>query len=157
MPYFLAYLLNSYEILGSFNNPLSDFFQKSYADTIPKLFDGEHAGGTINAALTTQLSALLTPTYRSEFATGSKFEKQRMALTANSIVAWKTTTPTKLFHGEMDDYIPFSISEKMYSDFRTKGVPETQIELVLIPDADHTTGVYTTGLKTILWFLSLKK
>jgi hypothetical protein len=45
----------------------------------------------------------------------------------------------------------------MYSDFRTKGVPETQIELVLIPDADHTTGVFDTGLKTIFWFLSLKK
>lgn len=157
MPYFLAYLLNSYKILGSFDNPMSDFFQERYADTIPKLFDGEHAGGTINAALTTQLSVLLTPSYRSEYATGSKFEKQRMALTANSIVAWKTTTPTKLFHGEMDDYIPFSISEKMYSDFKTKGVPDTQIELILIPDADHTSGVYGTGLQTILWFLGLKK
>jgi pimeloyl-ACP methyl ester carboxylesterase len=157
MPYFLAYLLNSYQILGSFNNKLTDFFQKPYADTIPKLFDGEHEGGSINAALTTQLSVLLTPEYRSEYETGSKFEKERTALAANSIVAWKTITPTKLFHGEMDDYIPFSISEKMYSDFRTKGVPETQIELVLIPDADHTTGVFDTGLKTIFWFLSLKK
>jgi len=157
MPYFLAYLLNSYQILGSFNNPMSDFFQEPYAAKIPGLFDGEHAGGTINAALNTQLPVLLSPVYRSEYATGSKFEQQRMALTANSIVAWKTTTPTKLFHGEMDDYIPFSISEKMFSDFRTKGVPETQIELILIPGADHTTGVYETGLKTILWFLSLKK
>jgi pimeloyl-ACP methyl ester carboxylesterase len=157
MPYFLAYLLNSYQILGSFNNPLSDFFQEPFASAIPGLFDGEHAGGSINAALTTQLSVLLTPAYRTGYAIDPDFEKERTALAANSIVAWKTTTPTKLFHGEMDDYIPFGISQKMWSDFRAIGVPETQIELILIPDADHTTGVYATGLQTILWFLTLKK
>jgi pimeloyl-ACP methyl ester carboxylesterase len=157
MPYFLAYLLNSYHILGSFNNPLADFFQEPFATAIPGLFDGEHAGGSINAALTTQLSVLLTPAYRTGYAIGPDFEKERTALAANSIVAWKTTTPTKLFHGEMDDYIPFGISQKMWSDFRAIGVPETQIELILIPDADHTTGVYATGLQTILWFLTLKK
>jgi dienelactone hydrolase len=157
MPYFLAYLFNSYEILGSFSNPLSDFFQEPYATNIPGLFDGEHSGGTINAALTTQLSSLLTPEYRAQYATGAKFEQQRTALLANSIVAWNTTTPTKLFHGELDDYIPFSLSEKMLSDFKAKGVPDTRITLTLIPDADHTSGVYATGLQTILWFLSLKK
>lgn len=157
MPYFLAYLLNSYEIIGSFSNPLTDFFQQPYATDIPGLFDGEHAGGTINAALTTQISALITSEYRTQYATSAKYQQERSALMANSIVAWNTTTPTKLFHGELDDYIPFSLSEQMYSDFRAKGVSETGITLTLIPGADHTSGVYATGLYTVLWFLGLKK
>ena len=157
MPYFLAYLLNSYQILGSFNNPLTDFFQEPYASTIPGLFDGQHPGGIINAALTTQLSKLLSPEYLTQYASGTKFEQVRSTLRANSIVAWNTTTPTKLFHGKMDEYIPFSLSEKMFSDFKASGVPDTKIMLIQIPDADHTTGVYATGLQTILWFLGLKK
>jgi pimeloyl-ACP methyl ester carboxylesterase len=157
MPYFLAYLLNSYHTIGSFSNPLSDFFQEPYATKIPGLFDGQNSGGTINSQLTTQISALLTPEYRTQYATNSKFNEQKSALTANSIVAWNTTTPTKLFHGEMDDYIPYSLSEKMLSDFKAKGVPDTKIELVQIAGADHENGVYETGFKTILWFLLLKK
>jgi len=157
MPYFLAYLLNSYEIIGSFSNPLSDFFQQPYAADIPGLFDGEHAGGTINAALTTQISALITPEYRTQYATSAKYQQERSALMANSIIAWNTTTPTKLFHGELDDYIPFSLSEQMYSDFRAKGVSDTGITLTMIPGKDHTEGVYLTGLYTVLWFLGLKK
>jgi pimeloyl-ACP methyl ester carboxylesterase len=157
MPYFLAYLLNSYHTIGSFSNPLSDFFQEPYATKIPGLFDGQNSGGTINSQLTTQISALLTPEYRTQYATNSKFNEQKSALTANSIVAWNTTTPTKLFHGEMDDYIPYSLSEKMLSDFKAKGVPDTKIELVQIAGADHENGVYETGFKTIMWFLTLKK
>jgi len=157
MPYFLAYLLNSYHNLGSFDNPLSDFFQEPYATNIPNLFDGEHAQGTINAALTTQLSSLFTPEFRTQYATSAKFEHFRSALMANSIVPWNTTTPTKLFHGEKDDYIPFSLSERIFSDFKTAKVPESRISLTLIPNADHASGVYPTGFQTIIWFLSLKK
>ncbi len=157
MPYFLAYLLNSFHTIGSFSNPLSDFFQEPYATNIPGLFDGEHSGGSINAALTTQLSSLLTPEYIAGYATSSKYEQERSALTANSIVAWNTTIPTRLYHGELDDYIPFSLSEKMLNDFRAKGVSNTGVQLTIIPGADHSTGVYQTGLQTILWFLTLKK
>jgi pimeloyl-ACP methyl ester carboxylesterase len=157
MPFFIADLLNSYQILGSISNPLTDFFQQPYADTIPKLFDGEHSGGAINAALTQNLSDLLTPEYRAQYATGANFQPLRTALAANSVEAWNTKTPTKLFHGMDDDYIPASISQKMLSDFKAQGVPDSKIQLILIPGADHSSGVLPTGLQTILWFLSLKK
>jgi hypothetical protein len=156
MPYFLAYLLNSYVTIGAFTNPLSDFIQAPYAAKIPGLFDGKHSGSAINDELTTQMATLLTPEYRTGYATNAKFASVKSVFVSNSITAWNAKTPMKLFHGANDDYIPSEISTKMLADFKTEGVPDSQIQLVIIPDADHSTGVYPTGLQTILWFLSLK-
>lgn len=157
MPYFMAYLLNSYVTTGSFTNPLSDFIQAPYAAKIPGLFDGKHSGGAINAELTTQMANFLTPEYRAGYATDAKYAGVRSAFLSNSITAWNAKTPMKLFHGANDDYIPVSISQKILADFKTAGVPDSQIQLVIIPDADHTSGIYPAGMQTILWFLSLRK
>lgn len=157
MPYFMAYLLNSYVTTGSFTNPLSDFIQAPYAAKIPGLFDGKHSGGAINAELTTQMANFLTPEYRAGYATDAKYAGVRSAFLSNSITAWNAKTPMKLFHGANDEYIPVSISQKILADFKTAGVPDSQIQLVIIPDADHTSGIYPTGMQTILWFLSLRK
>ncbi len=157
MPYFLAYLLNSYQTIGSFTNPLTDLIQQPYAGLIPGLFDGTNSGGTINSKLTTKMADLLTAEYRTGYATNAKFASVRSAFLSNSITAWNAKTPMKLFHGEKDDYIPAGMSSKMLADFKTAGVADTQIQLVILPGADHTTGVYPTGMQTIMWFLSLKK
>jgi pimeloyl-ACP methyl ester carboxylesterase len=155
-PNFLAYVLNAYKLIGNISNPLSDFFNEPYASAIPGLFDGLHSGGSINSQLTTNLTNLLTPEYRNEFATNAKFAQIRSAFIANSITAWNTTTPTHLYHGTKDEVIPFSMSQRMLADFQTAGA-SGKVQLIPIPDADHTSGVYSTGLQTILWFLGLKK
>ncbi|MDD2304121.1 MAG: alpha/beta fold hydrolase [Prolixibacteraceae bacterium] len=157
MPYFLAYLLNSYDIIDAFTNPLTDFIQAPYAAKIPGLFDGMHSGGAINAELTTQMANFLTPEYRAGYATDAKFASARSAFLSNSITAWNATTPMKLFHGADDDLIPSGISQKMLADFKTAGMTDSKIQLVIIPDVGHTTGIYPTGMQTILWFLSLLK
>lgn len=155
MPYFLAYLLNSYDIIDAFTNPLTDFIQAPYAAKIPGLFDGMHSGGAINAELTTQMANFLTPEYRAGYATDAKFASARSAFLSNSITAWSATTPMKLFHGADDDLIPSGISQKMLADFKTAGMTDSKIQLVIIPGVGHTTGIYPTGMQTILWFLSL--
>jgi pimeloyl-ACP methyl ester carboxylesterase len=155
-PYFLAYVLNSYKAIGSISNPLTDFFNEPYASKIPGLFDGNHTGGAINAELTSNLSGLFTEDYRTNFETDTKFSGLRSVLKANSIVAWNISTPTKLFHGEMDEVIPLSMSQRMLADFKAKGVADSKIELFKIPEANHTSGVYEAGLQTIIWFLSFK-
>lgn len=156
MPFFIAYLLNAYKAIGLITNPLSDMIQEPYATLIPGLFDGTNNGGTINSKLTSHMSKFFTEEYRTGYATNTKFAGLRSALLANSVTAWKATTPMRLFHGANDDYIPIGVSQKMLADFKTAGVPDSQVQLVTIPNADHTTGVYPTGLQTIIWFLSLK-
>ena len=85
MPYFLAYLLNSYVTIGAFTNPLTDFIQAPYAAKVPGLFDGKHSGGAINAELTTQMANFLTPEYRAGYATDAKYAGVRSAFLSNSI------------------------------------------------------------------------
>jgi pimeloyl-ACP methyl ester carboxylesterase len=155
-PNFLAYVLNAYKAVGNISNPLSDFFNEPYASLIPGLFDGLHSGGSINSQLTTNLINLLTLEYRTEFDTNSKFSLVKSAFIANSINAWNTTTPTHLFHGTNDEVIPFSMSQKMLADFQTAGAT-AKVQLIPIPEANHTSGIYSTGLQTILWFWGMKK
>ncbi len=157
MPYFIAYLLNAYKTLGLITNPLSDMVREPYASLIPGLFNGTNSGVTINSELTTQMSKFFTDEYRTGYATSAKFAGLQSALFSNSVTAWKATTPMKLFHGANDNYIPIEVSRKMVADFKTAGMTDSQIQLVTIPNADHTTGVYPAGIQTILWFLSLKK
>ena len=157
MPFFIAYVLNSYRTIGLISNPLSDMIKEPYATLIPGLFDGTNSGGTINSKLTTKMADLFTAEYRTGFATNTKFAGLKSALLSNSVTAWKATTPMKLFHGAKDEYIPVGVSQKILLDFKTAGVSDSQIQLTIFPEADHTTGVYPTGLETIKWFLSLKK
>lgn len=157
MPFFIAYLLNSYKNVGLITNPLSDIIKEPYASLIPGLFDGTNSGGTINSKLTTKMADFFTQEYRTGYATASKFAVLKSAMASNSITAWKATTPMKLFHGANDEYIPPGVSQKILSDFKTAGMTDSQIQLTIIANADHTSGVYPTGLQTILWFLQLKK
>lgn len=158
-PYFLAYVVNSYRLLGLITNPLTDYFNEPYASKIPGLFDGKHTGGSINAALTPNLANLFTPEYLTQYSTSPKFLGLRTAMTANSIEAWDIQTPTRLYHGANDQVIPVSMSQKMFADLKTRMSANSNIELrlITIPEADHLGGVYPSGLETILWFLSLKK
>lgn len=157
MPYFLTYLLNAYHSIGLVSNPLSDFIQAPYAANIPGLFDGKHSGGSINSVLTTKMAELLTPEYLSEYSTNSKFTVLKSAFQANSVKAWSVSTPTRLYHGALDNYIPPGLSQKMLLDFRTLGVPDSKLQLVIVPGTDHETATTTVGFYTILWFLELKK
>lgn len=156
MPYFLAYVINAYKALGLFSNPLSDIIQQPYSDKISGLFDGMHSGEDINNELTTHITNLLTPECLTGLATDPKFSELRNALLANSITAWNISTPTQLYHGDQDTYIPLSLSQKMYADFKAAGVPDSKIELKIIPGFDHSAGVIPAGISTIAWFLSLK-
>ena len=156
-PCYVAYLLNSYQTIGLFTNPLSDLIKEPYASLIPTLFNGENTIGTINSKLTSKMADFLTSEYRTGYATDAKFVGVRSAFLSNSITAWNITTPTKLYHCKNDEVIPFSMSEKMLADFQTKGVTSSLIELVPVSGTDHISGAYSTGVETIIWFLQLMK
>jgi pimeloyl-ACP methyl ester carboxylesterase len=157
-PYLLAYMVDSYTKIGSISNPASDFFQAPYADKIPTLFDGLHSANEINAQLTTQIDALLTPEFRSSYLTSVKYSAFRSTINSNSVQPWSVSTPTKLFHGTADTDIPLGVSQRMLANFQVKDpANSSKIELVTIPLADHTTAIPVVAIETLNWFLQLKK
>lgn len=157
MPYFLTYLLHAYIAVGEITNPISDFIQEPYAAKIADLYDGEHTGGSINMELTTKMADLLTPEYRTEWDTNPKFTGLKTALLANSITAWNVSTPTRLYHGADDEFIPVGMSYQMMADFKTAGASDSVIEMIPpIEGKDHKSAVVPVGIETILWFLQMK-
>ena len=157
MPYFLTYVLNAYTILSLVPNPLSDFIQAPYAAQIPGLYDGNKSGGTIDAALTTKMADLLTPDYKDQYATNPKFAALNAAFIANSVAPWAMSTPTRLYHGAMDEEIPASMSQKTFEDLKAKGTPDSKVQLILLPGLGHSEGIVPVSILTILWFIELKK
>jgi len=156
MPYFLAYVINSYINIGAVTNPLTDFFQPVYAAKIPSLFDGLHTGGGINAELNTQIPTLLNADFRTSYTTNTKYTTFKSVIKANSVEAWSLSTKTKLFHGKDDVYIPSGVSSKMYTDFLAKDANnKDKLELRLV-SGDHSTAVTSVVFQTLSWFLQIK-
>lgn len=156
MPYFLAYLINSYANLGM-TTPVDSIFQEPYAGRIPNLFDGSKDGGAINAQLITNISELLQPGFIENWNKGGIYESLYTMLEDNTNSGYSTTTPTLLMHGMSDTYVPSFLSENLYTDFTvTNGVSTDLVTLIELPGMDHTDAIVPSGLASITWFIDIK-
>jgi len=135
--------------------PVDSVFNEPYASRIPGLYDGSKSGEEINEALTTQVNALFTENYRENYLTDTTFNSMRAALEENSIDAWATTTPTMIFHGTEDEFVPYQVSENIYNDFQSTGIPASRVVLQPLEGKGHTTGILPAGLASIEWILEM--
>lgn len=155
-PYFLTYVLNAYVSYGLVPNTISDFVNAPYASKIAGLYDGTHSADAINQELSTKIADLFTSDYRTSYASATKFASARSAFAANSVTPWMISTPTRLYHGTGDTYIPYSQSQTILAGFKAAGVPDSKIQLIAV-NGDHPTAVVPVGFATIKWFVELKK
>ena len=155
MPYFTGYMFNSYENLGFLSTPIDSVFQEPYATKIPTLYDGTLSGEEINAELTTSVADLFTENYVMNYQTDTTFNSLRETLVENSVEAWATSTPTRIYHGTADDFVPAQVSQNIYQDFMQLGVSDNQVMMFPLPDLGHTEAIVPTGLASIQWFLEL--
>ncbi len=154
MPYFAGYMFNSYMNLDITTTPIDSVFQDPYAGKIPTLYDGSKSGEQINQELTTSVADLFTANYRNNYHTDTTFSSLVAALEENSIGAWSTATPTRIYHGTDDQFIPYEVSETIYSEFQNEGAGNS-VELIPLDGLGHTTGIVPAGLLSIEWFLEL--
>lgn len=155
MPYFTGYMFNSYQNLGVMTTPIDSVFQEPYAEKIPALYDGTMSGEEINDELTTVVADLFTENYIANYETDTTFTSLRETLVDNSVEAWVTSTPTRIYHGTADDFVPTQVSANIYQDFLELGVSSNQVVMVPLPDLGHTEAIIPTGLASIQWFLEL--
>ncbi len=156
MPYYIGYIYNSFIQSGSITTPVAEVFKSPYDQRIMTLFDGTRSGGEINAQLTQTVADLFTEDYRVNWKTDEKYSSVVSGMTENSVAAWKTTTPTMIFHGLEDEYVPHQVSDNIYQEFLNKGVSTDVVKYFPITGADHESGVLPAQMAAFKWFIDLK-
>ncbi len=158
MPYYLAYVFSTMVQTGKIDQAIIDKIVKEpYADKITTLFDGIRTGGEINGELSKNVKEFFTEDFIENYKTSPDFKIIRDELRRNSVGFWKTSIPTKLFHGTADTDVPFATSQEAYDRMIELGTKKSAIELISIPNQDHSEAVIETEVATAEWFLELKK
>ena len=159
MPYFLAYMIDSYILSGEITLRHSDFFNSPYSGegVISSLFDGTHDADYINGQLSTSVSTLFKKEFLDQRVTGEKYAGLRSALERNSVKPWKTTTPTLIIHGQADTFVPVSSSEAMVNGFTEAGVSVGVVTYLPFPALGHQEAILPWGVKSLKWILDQKE
>ncbi len=104
-PEFIGFIFKAYDHWYGWNR-LSDIFQLPYATVVATYYDGSRTGGAIAGALTTNSAALFSATFRTNFL-GSGEAATKADFAKNDIYNWAPARPTRLFHGQDDDVVPY--------------------------------------------------
>jgi len=151
-PAFLAYLIYAYSKIYKWHD-LSYFFNEPYASEIPQLFDGSKNTEKINEALPKDLKLLLAPEFLSSIQ--NKTEKRLLPkLKENSLINWTPVTPTRLYHGDKDDFVPVENSYTAYDYFSKRGA---DVELIIIPNGTHYTSAIPAIIDLLHWLESFNQ
>lgn len=151
-PSFLAYLIYAYNKIYGWNK-INEIFNSPYAEKIPSLFDGTKTTGEINLELTRDLTKLFKADFLIKFQNGTERDFTN-ALIENSLINFIPVTPTKLFHGDADEYVPYENSIKARDYFNSRGA---NVELITIKNGTHITAALPSIIEAIYWFESIRK
>jgi pimeloyl-ACP methyl ester carboxylesterase len=155
-PYFFPYIINSYIEYEQFSDDikLNSIFKTPYDTIIPKVYNGEYSSSEINGVLSNLRSDLIQSSYLSNYP-NAPYNSVQSAYQNNSIVAWETEVPTRLFHSEDDEIVPVSVSLRFALEMSNAG---TVFEKPLIPFSglSHLEATVPFGIATIQFFLPIK-
>jgi pimeloyl-ACP methyl ester carboxylesterase len=156
MPVYLGYIVNAYTAYNQFTNTATDIFNEPYASLISSLYTGLLTSSDINNQLTTSIPDLIRPEFLAGFETAPEYSTVREALINNSIEAWHSYKPLLLLHGANDTQVNPVSTENMYSTMIEAGTSVDICKKVIIPDADHGSGIIPAMIQGILFLNDLK-
>jgi pimeloyl-ACP methyl ester carboxylesterase len=156
MPYYIGYVINGYKSYDQFTNPVSDLLNEPYASRIPDLYLGQLNAGQINSRLTTSVRELVRGEFLAGFADNPLYSSVKQSMIANSIAPWNTSVPLLLIHGDADTHVDPSATEDMYAAMIQAGTPQSIIQKVIIPGADHGEGVAPALLQGFLFINNIR-
>lgn len=150
-PSFLAYLIYAYNKIYGWNK-IDEIFNPPYAKKIPSLFDGTKTTSEINLELTNDLLKLFNSEFLTKFQNGTEHNFTN-ALKKNSLINFIPRSPTKLYHGDADEYVPYENSLKAKEYFNSYGA---NVELITIKNGTHISAAIPAIVNAIFWFDNLK-
>lgn len=156
MPVYLGYIVNAYTAYNQFTNPVTDIFKDPFASKISSLYTGMYTSSEINNQLTTSIPDLIKSDFLGGFVSAPEYSSVRDALNNNSIPAWHTYKPLLLLHGEVDKDVDPASTENIYSAMVEAGTSGDICKKVIIPGADHGSGIIPAMVQGILFLNDLK-
>lgn len=148
-PYYLPYLLLSYNrTYGLFERP-SDFLQSPYDEILPPLFDGTHDSGEINAAMPRIPIQIVRPELVQAIQ-GNPDHPFLQRLRENNLINWTTSTPIQLYHCAADELVPIE-----NSILAARGIGESATLIDPSPQSGHGGCVFSAVSGARAWFNSI--
>lgn len=155
-PFYIAYVARAYQDYYEWTNPLSDFFQEPYANRIPTLFNGVLTGEQINAQLTQNIPALISPAALLSIDSDSHFTALVDAFKENSLTDWTPAVPMYMYHGTVDVTVPYANSVIVYNQLIANGASTSTVTFTPLENADHGSGVIPYVQRFVPILLDLK-
>jgi len=147
-PTYIGFMFVAYDEIYAFQN-LTEVFDSPYDQQIAGFFNGENEFSEINNQLPQSITDLIRFDFLESFIDGSELEYSA-AFEENSLLGWAPATPTRFYHGMADSTVPYFIAEATVADLIANGAEE--VELVGIPDANHSTAGIPAILAMLEWF-----
>jgi hypothetical protein len=155
-PYYLPYVLFSYQSAYNLYDDVSEVLKEPYATTLPPLFDGTHSGGEIDDAMPAIPRQILQDDLLADILANPE-HPFRQALADNDTYLWEPASALRMYHCGMDTTVPKENSLIAYQYFMQEGVSP---ELVQLMDpfgfGSHSTCIPFAFLAAKNWFDSMK-
>lgn len=139
------WVLLTYNNIYKLNRPMSAYFIEPYATTITKEQQ--------NARISGNFASLLSDAVKKGITDGTDTALLN-AVKDNDVFDWKPKTPTQLYHGTSDTYVPYFNSQTAVDAMKKRGA--TNVELIPIQGGDHGSSVQTYLLGTLSFFSGIK-
>jgi hypothetical protein len=115
--------------------------------------DGTHNGSFINSKLTKNIENLFNSGFYSGLKESGEAEFKN-ALQVNSVSGWNSSIPIRLYHGSVDEVIPYQNSEATLSNFQNAG--SSTVSLTKIEGGAHGNSFNPMVKLFVPWFEQLK-
>ncbi|GAB2580720.1 alpha/beta fold hydrolase [Spirosoma areae] len=118
--------LLTYDRIYKLNRPMSFYFKEPYATQIAAL------GREV--VIKASLSSIMTDSFKKGVNDGTD-KAFVAAIKDNDIHDWKPRTPTQLYHGDIDEVVPYINSKNTYDAMKKRGA--SNVELKTLKGAGH--------------------
>ncbi len=148
-PYYLPYVLLSYNYAYDLYDSPSEFLAAPYDQTIPPLFDGTNTGNVVNDAMPTLANDIIIPSVLNDFRYNYS-HPLRKVLRENDLYDWTPKAPTFICHCEGDDQVKYENALVAYNTFITNGA--TDVRFANKGNLNHNDCVAPCLLETLNFF-----
>jgi len=150
-PSYLAFFMVAYNDIYGWNN-LSSVFNSPYAEKLRSLFDGTKSTSEISAQLTNDLTKLFNQNFINTYLNDDNSQLAK-AFAENSLINWKPISPTRLYHGNADEYVPYENATRARDYFKSLG---SDVELITINGGTHSSAALPSIIGAMEWFEQIR-